>query len=93
MSVRAFCERAPIMPLLHPSPARAVPCTAATAHNAPGRRGGQREAGAKDETPAPVIRHRRGGAATGPALAVLRHAGWNAAISVAADWRETVAAG
>ena len=44
------------------------------------------------ETPAPVFHHPRGGAATGSAP-VVGYAAWKTAISAAADWRETAAAG
>jgi hypothetical protein len=51
------------------------------------------EEGAEVKTPAPVVRHRGKRNRERLRLAVVRYAAWNAAISAAADWRETVAAG
>jgi len=59
-----------------------------------------RRAAHADRRAVPVVRRRRrlpppaeGGALTGSALAVIRHAAWKAAISTAADLRATLAAG
>ena len=54
---------------------------------------GQWKKAQEEKTPAPVVRHCGSGTATGSAPDVARYAAWNAAISTAADWRETVAAG
>jgi hypothetical protein len=49
--------------------------------------------GQEDEAPATVVGHRGSGTANGSVPYVARYAAWNAAISAAADWRETAAAG